>query len=1587
MLAVADGLVRAVIALSDSIDMHFLYDPVRRLFVIGHNVSAGRRDNAYYDLLASEARLGSYTAIAAGQVPLEHWFSMSRPYNAVRGQRVLLSWTGTMFEYLMPLLLQRRYPNSLIDKAVVDAAEVQIDYGRRRGVPWGVSESAYGDLDLDKNYQYKAFGVPELGLKRDLEQEVVVAPYATLLALSITPRRAVRNLRRLADLGLLNDFGFFEAMDFSRRPRRRDERGVIVRAYMAHHEGMGLLALANLLHGNRFPRRFHADPRVRAVEPLLHERVPTLPPLHHISTREGVPPVESVAEVAPSVSRFDTPHTPVPKTQLLSNGRYGLMVTNAGGGYSQWGNIELTRWRSDRTLDAWGSFCYLYEADGDRLWSNTYHPVGGKVEGFAAHFALDRAVFRREDAGIHCETEMLVSPEDDVEIRRLTLVNRSLRTRTLDLTTYVELSLAPHNADRQHPAFNKLFIQTEAVPDHGALLAYRRPRGADESPVFVAHRLTPGDDEPLRFETDRRVFVGRGRTLRDAMGARQEPANTQGYVLDPILSLRRRLSLAPGQRRQVTLVLAAAESRDAVLALITKYSDPVTVERAMDVAWASAQLELRLLRIQPDDARRFQKLAANLLYPNDLLRPSADRVEERNRKGQSGLWPYGISGDLPIALVSVSEARDLAFVRQMLQAHSYLRAHGLTADLVILNEEAAGYEQPLRERLEGMIRLHSLYTGIDVPGGVFLRSSDQMPEEDRVLLLAAASVVMVAARGPLAQQLGVPAEPSSAPPAMAKKRSSRQPSAPLPFMNLPYFNSLGGFTGDGREYVIYLGPDTHTPAPWVNVIANPSFGTVVSETGAGFTWCGNSQRNRLTPWSNDPVLDTPGEAIYLRDEETGDVWTPTARPIRQASAYRARHGAGYSVFEHNSLGIEHELTVLVPTDVDGGEPIKLSRLRLQNDSPRPRRLSITYFVEWVLGEAREEAHMHVISSWDDDAQALLARNRFHPEYGGRVAFAALSHRPDSYTADRTSFLGRNRTRANPAAMEHERLSGRTGAGIDPCAALRVTVSLAPGEITHLDCLLGQVESVEQAHALVEKYREDLAFEAALDRTRAWWDETLGAIQVQTPEPSADFLVNRWLLYQTLSCRVWGRSAFYQSGGAYGFRDQLQDVMALLHVRPERAREQILLAAGRQFLEGDVQHWWHPPTGAGIRSRISDDMLWLPYVTAEYVRVTGDAEILHVIVPFLDGPTLTDDQHDLFLTPQPSLERASLFEHCARAVQRGVTAGPNGLPLIGTGDWNDGMDRVGTGGKGESVWLAWFVADVLEKMAELAETVGRAPTANEYRERRAALVRRIDDVSWDGAWYRRATFDDGTPLGSSLSPEAKIDVLPQAWAWLAGGGDPGHAAQALDSAWTHLVRPGEGLVLLFDPPFDKMEPTPGYIRGYPPGVRENGGQYTHGAMWLAMALARSGDGRRAVEILRMLDPVEHARDVEGVWRYGVEPYVVAADVYHAPGHVGQGGWSWYTGSAAWMYRAWVEEVLGLKVRGGTLRLDPVIPPEWPGFRLTYRHGEAVYEIQVENPAHISRGIAAVLLDGRPLDDKVIPLERELVKHRVVVRMGA
>jgi cyclic beta-1,2-glucan synthetase len=1531
--------------LAAAMDMQFLYDADRRLFAIGYQVGAPVTFTAHYDLLASEARLTSLVAIAKGDVPVENWLALGRPYMTSDGQ-VLLSWSGTMFEYLMPLLFTRSFRNSLLENACTAAVNCQMNYAREHGIPWGISESAYSGLDINKIYQYQAFGVPALGLKRGLENDLVVAPYATALALLVEPVDAVRNLKRLEQLAMYGRMGFYESLDYARQEERHGGNGVIVYTYMAHHQGMSLMAINNVLNAGIMRRRFHADRRIKAVEPLLFERIPPQPSklVHQPSDHTAIRPVSEPS--APPFRVLDE-NTPVPRVHILGNGRYTLAITNSGAGYSRWGDFDITRWRADSTRDNWGMFFYLSEDAGDNAWSVTHQPLNVKDPAYTAIFSPDRVEFRRRRRGIESHVEVTVSPEDDVEIRRITLTNHSLRTRKLVLTSAVELSLAPHNADINHPAFSKLFIQTEALPDLQALLAWRRRRSDNDRPVWIAQFTVESSPsgESFDYETNRGLLLGRGRSWQNPVMSLER---TAGYVLDPVFGIRKRFSLEPRGQQQITFFTAAAESREDLLRLISKYRDPAMCDRTFELAWSHAQLEYRYLDIHGEAAFRFDELASHLLYPNIQLRAPVERLR-RNVLGQARLWAYGISGDLPMLTVSVTDSQGLALAREVLVAHTYWRLRGFKADLVILNREPASYEQPLNYQLRRLIEAHSLHTGIDQPGGVFLRKADQIPEEDLNLILTVSQITLGSIRGPLSKQFGSSAEGTPLPPALAlpARRIEEQPSAPLLFLELPYFNGVGGFTGDGREYAIYLGPNTSTPLPWINVMANASFGALVSESGSGCCWYGNSQSNRITPWNNDPISDAASEALYIRDEESGAFWTPTPLPVRELDAYRARHGQGYTEFEHNSHALEQVLLTFVPVKADAEDPVRIQRLKIRNTSTRLRRLSVTAYSEFVLGPNRESTQMHVTCTWDQSSRALFARNPYNRDYSHRVAFAAIVPETVSYTSDRGEFLGRNGSLAAPAALRRTSLSNRAGAGLDPCGALQTKFELAPGQEKTVIVMLGQADDVAHARRLIHHYQDPAAVEQALRETREWWDRLLTAVQVQTPVLSVNLMMNRWLLYQSLSCRIWGRSALYQSSGAYGFRDQLQDSLAFLYAKPEIARKMILRAASRQFLEGDVQHWWHWPSGEGTRTRCSDDLLWLPYAVCQYVEITGDIGILDATASFLDGPALKEGELETYFSPVVSSEHATLFEHCRRAIAKAASQGPHGLPLIGTGDWNDGMNSVGDEGKGESVWLAWFLVDVWQRFSALCDRRGEQVLADDCRESARRMSRTIEQTSWDGEWYRRGYFDDGTPLGSSQSEEAQIDSLPQSWSVISGAGDPARAKQAMNSVEQHLVRNNERLLLLFTPPFDHSKPNPGYIAGYPPGVRENGGQYTHAALWVAMAFARMGDGRRAVDILQMLNPIEHTRTPEDCAAYKAEPYVVAADVYSLESQPGRAGWTWYTGSAGWTYRVWLEEVLGFRLRGDRLSIKPAIPEDWPGYAITFRFGQTEYRVEITN----------------------------------------
>ncbi|MDD4963628.1 MAG: glucoamylase family protein [Gallionella sp.] len=1568
-----------------AMDFSFLFDLDRNLFSIGFNIVESRCDASFYDLLASEARLCSYVAIALGQVPQDHWFSMSRLLIAARGKPILVSWSGSMFEYLMPILVMPNYENTLLSHSCRAAVQQQIGYGNTRGVPWGISESGYNRVDVQLNYQYRAFGVPGLGLKRGLADDLVIAPYATVMALMLVPLPACENLQRLAREGRSGDYGFYEAVDYTPARLPPDETSVTIQSFMAHHQGISLLALVNLLHQNPMQRRFMACPMLKAADLLLQERVPKAIAsiLSDDLTLEKAQNETGINDTAMRI--LSNPNAAMPEVHLLSNGRYHLVISSAGGGYSRWRDLAVTRWREDATRDCWGMFVYLRDVTTGEFWSNAYQPTLRATKGYEAIFTQSRAEFRQHHDSLEIHTEISVSPEDDVELRRITLTNRSSVVRVIELTSYAEVVLAPPAADTAHPAFSNLFVQTEFVPSASALLCTRRARSHQEKPPWLLHLMLGRSVEPtpLSCETDRAKFIGRGRSAANpaVMQASAPLSNTVGSVLDPIVSLRRTVSIAPHQTVIFDLVLGASETREDALALVEKYQSERMVDRAFDLAWTHSQVTLHLLNATEVEAQRYARLSGALIYA-DPTRRASPVVLRNNRRGQSGLWSYGISGDVPLVLVRISDMEKIELVRQIVKAHSYWRMKGLTVELVILNEDVSVYRQSLHDQITQLISSGIEAQMLDKPGGIFVRRLEQIPSEDLILLQSVARIVLDDEKGTLAEQLEHHNVTESFVPMLTTTRFNfADLPTPVPARELVFQNGLGGFTRDGHEYVITLQTDQNTPAPWVNVLANPYFGTVISESGAAYTWVENAHEFRLTPWNNDPVEDTSGEAMYIRDEQTGQYWSPTPAPARGRTPYVIRHGFGYSVFEHTENGIASELWVYVAMDA----PVKCSVLKLRNVSGRARRLSVTNYCEWVLGDSRHKNLLHIQTEVDIKTGALLARNHYNTDYTGRIAFMDVNDTTRTFTGDRKEFIGRNGSLSQPAALKRTRLSGKVGAGLDPCGALQVTVALAVGEAQESSFRLGVGRNPTEVRNLIQRFRCADAAQSTLEGVWDYWNHTLGAVNVDTPDPAVNFMANGWLLYQTLSCRLWGRTGFYQSGGAYGFRDQLQDVMALVHAEPALTREHLLRAATHQFREGDVQHWWHPPAGRGVRTNFSDDYLWLPYVTCRYVTCIADTGILDEKIPFLEARAIKPEEEAYYDFPNRSEETDTLYQHCVRAIERGLRFGEHGLPLMGCGDWNDGMNRVGKEGRGESVWLAFFLYDVLNQFAELARTRQDISFADRCATQAQQLQQNIEQHAWDGEWYRRAYFDNGEPLGSRSNQECQIDSLPQSWAIISGAGDASRARHAMQSVNQRLVKREAGLIQLFDPPFDKSALDPGYIKGYIPGVRENGGQYTHGAIWTTMAFALMGENERAWELFSLLNPIHHGATPEQIATYKVEPYVVAADVYGVAPHTGRGGWTWYTGSAGWMYRLLVETLLGVNLEGNQLRLTPRMPKSWPSYKIHYRYHQTVYHITFTQLDADTEGENQLYLDGHKLTAETIPLVDDQQEHFVEMKI--
>ncbi len=1578
-----EALIKRINDLSEDMNFLPLYVIKKQLFSIGYDMEENKLTNSYYDLLASEARLTSYICIARGKIPPVHWFKMGRALTVVDSYKGLVSWTGTMFEYLMPVLVMKSYKNTLLDETYSFVIKSQKKYGRQRNMPWGFSESGFNSIDNNLDYQYKAIGVPWLGLKRGLIEDAVTAPYATFLALLVDPIGAVQNIKRLKEEGLDGPYGFYEAADYTPERLPFETKRSIVKSFMAHHQGMSLLALNNYLNKNIMQKRFHADPAMHAGRLLLQEKVPANLLLTKENKEKVVPFKETVPKEKSPMRIFSQPDPVLQKSHILSNGNYSIMITDRGTGYSKNKMVAVTRWRADSTLDQYGMFFYLRNVETNYVWSATYSPLNIIPDKYEVSFTADKATFKRMDGLIETKTEVVVASGDNAEIRRVSLKNYGDKPCTIEVTSYFEVVLATQAADSAHPAFSNLFIETSYQAERKCIIANRRPRSETDKSLWIANAAviegdTSGD---VQYETDRMQMIGRGNNAKNPIVIeRGKPlSNTVGPVLDPVMSLRVRIRIEPGKTARISFLTAVAESNELLLSLIDKYVSPDSVEGAFRFALARSRVEMNYLNLDVSEIELYQDMISHILFISPMRMMNQEMIL-KNSKGQSSLWRYGISGDLPVVLVVLNKTDRLEILYEVLKAHEYWRLMDLKVDLVILSEEEYSYTLPLYALISDIVLSRQTHDILNKPGDVFILDKNKIPAEDVHLLHAVARVMLNGGGLTMDEQINISQNYQL--PQMMQFTSQVQQYV-LPAVDEPellYFNGLGGFRPDGGEYVIRLERGQNTPAPWVNVIANPGFGFIVSEAGSGYAWHSNSRENKLTPWSNDAVSDSPGEVLYISDADTGRQWTMTSLPIREDEPYTVSHGFGYSVFGHTSNGIEQKLTQFVPVD----ENVKISIAGLKNISSHKRHLTLTYYIRPILGVSDQFTAMHIKTSVGESG-ALLIENPYNEEFAGGICFIDSSLKECTVTSDRKEFFGPGDA-ASPECLNREALSGIVGTGFDPCGAIQVKVTLEPNESRDIVFLLGIASQLDEVNKISQRYTDIHNAKEALNKVKRFWKEKLDIVQVETPTVPMNLMLNGWLQYQVISCRLWARSGFYQSGGAFGFRDQLQDCLSIAHLWPEAARKQILLHARHQFTQGDVQHWWHEPLGKGTRTHISDDLLWLPYVTAEYIRITGDSKILEEEIPFLDEAVLGEFEDERYGRPAISQTVSSLFDHCVRAVDHSLEFGEHGLPLMGSGDWNDGMNTVGSKGLGESVWLGWFLSSVLDMLSPICTKMGDDIRAEKYSEMKRRIPEAIERNAWDGNWYRRAYFDNGLPLGSVKNSECKIDSIAQTWSVISGAGDPHRIRQAMNSLEDYLVIREEGLIKLLTPPFGEGDAEPGYIKGYVPGVRENGGQYTHAAAWAIMAFAKLGDGEKALELFDLINPINHTGNHREYSRYKVEPYVMAADVYAVHPHTGRGGWSWYTGSAGWMYRAGLEYILGFQKNGEILIIDPCIPGKWKEYSIKYKYMETMYDIRVKNPDSVNKGVIKISVDGVDYEGNMINLSNDGGTHYVEVLMG-
>ncbi|MGK0466644.1 MAG: cyclic beta-1,2-glucan synthetase [Clostridium sp.] len=1573
-----EKLKERINSMAEATDFKMLYDKNRELFSIGYDVENDSLGRSYYDLLASESRQASFIAIAKGDVPKKHWFVLGRSMTLMGKGKGLVSWSGTMFEYLMPLLIMKNYPGTMLDETYKAVIEAQRKYCDERGVPFGISESAYYNFDVNSNYQYKAFGIAGVGLKQGLSDELVVSPYSSIMALQTDFVGAYNNLKKLIDEGLEGIYGFYEAIDYTENRVPKEESKAIIKCFMIHHEGMSLMALDNVLSNNVFQKRFHRIPKVKATELLLQERVSkrvVYDREHKFNLSDTIIGKQKII-----VRKYTTAKTESPETHLISNGNYSLMISNSGAGYALRNRTMIYRWKEEVTKDNTGMFIYIKDVYENEYFSATYEPCKKEGDSYEVTFALDKAEFTRSDSSITTRTEITVSTEDDSEVRRLTITNHGTGSKNIEITSYFEVTLAHYDADIVHPAFGNLFVKTEYIDNPSCILATRRPRAkGKKQPWLMQTVATDGTTVgTVQYETSRVNFIGRGENTTHPVSMMENSilSNTVGAVLDPIVSIRRRVKIKAGETCVIAFTTAIASSKDEVISLAKKYSELHNVNRVFELVWSQTQVDMKYYGLKSTQANLYQVMASKILFLNSTYKERSEYIKNV-KKGQFSLWAYGISGDLPIILLIARESKDKDLVRQLLNAHEYLSLKGLKVDLVIINLQKVTYDQPLQTDIKDLVGSSHLRGKENKPGGLFILNKATILDEDIELLIAISRIVIDSCKGMLVSQIHNNSKRIEKQP-LLEKIENKLTFDPHKFNieQLAFFNDLGGFNVENENYTILLKDFNNTPAPWINVISNGDFGFHVSEGGSAYTWHKNSRENKITTWSNDSVSDECSEAIYLRDETFGNVWSITPKPIRDGGEYLIEHGFGHSNFKHEAFGIMGEVTMFVPMNHN----LKLCKIKLVNNSDIARELSITYYAELVMGVVPQHTAEHIVTFLDEENKYIYATNTYSQHFGKLNAFLKLFGGVDqSFTGDKGEFLGRGGSVENPSALKRVRLSNNVGVGLDPCLAVTSKIHLEPNMEIELVAMLGEDENLENISNTIVEFEDLKKVDSELEAVKEYWNKLLHTIQVKTPDKSMDLMLNGWLMYQTIVCRLWARTAFYQSGGAYGFRDQLQDVIPVSLIEPSMTKRQIIYSASRQFVEGDVQHWWHPVVDSGIRTRFSDDLLWLPFVTMEYIKNTGDFAILDEQAGYLMDTPLAEGEDERYNISGKADFTGSIYEHCIKAIDKSLKFGVHNIPLMGSGDWNDGMSTVGNKGKGESVWLGWFLYDILGSFAGASKYKNDDEISKRYKDMQEYIRVNLEDNAWDGDWYRRAYFDDGTPLGSSENEECQIDSLSQSWSVISGAANSERAAKAMKSLEHYLIKEDKGMILLLTPPFNKSNLEPGYIKGYVPGVRENGGQYTHAATWVILALAKLSKTDKAAKLYNMINPINHTKTIFECEKYKTEPYVMSADVYGKEPHVGRGGWSWYTGTSGWMYTTGIEAILGFKLKEGKgFTIEPCVPDEWDHYEIIYKKDKFEYRIEVKR-----QGEKGIWLNGKLCENGLIPFIDGVHKVEVII----